>query len=923
MVQSEDDLVMIKSAAELLGISEVTLRRWDQSGKLRAYRHPVNGYRLYRRGDVEALAGESSHEAIPPPPLAAGVASFIGRAGALSEVEQAFTRGARLVTVVGPPGVGKTRLAMRHAELLAAPPPGGAWFCDATGVRHEQALRAALVGLFGLVAAAASTEVLVAALARRRPLLLVLDNAEDLDADARKALSTLCTRVPPLHLLVTSREPLGVDGEALIELPPLELPATGASGEAILASEAVALMLARARSAPALARHPDELAALVRALDGLPLAIELAAPHVGVLAPAEVLARFGPLLDVAPPGALRSRHESLRAAIDASWQMLDDASRSALAQCSLFASGFTLDAAEQVVAGPPGTTPLTLLRGLRDRSLITIRPGAEPGEERLFLLESIRVFAHERLDPPLRAAAGERHARYYLTRAEAWAGAVRSRGDVTARRRLMQEQVNLQAAFARALAQARAGDPAAAVDALRLALCLDAPLSQQGRFAELLALLDAAEPLATAAPEPLQIQASLVRGEALGWTGLLALSLEVLERAVTRAAAHGDAALEGEGRAFLAFRLHQASRLEEAISAGEHSLRLHAGGRSRRTEGSTRIMLGIARGNLGQNEAARADTEAGRRIAAELGDRWSEGIALAKLAHLDQEAGRFEEARFYYEACLRCLREAGDVVFEALCQCYFATLAHEEALAGIEGAADEARRAYEGGLMLLDAVRLPYFEGLFRGFFGALEASFGATERALEAFDRASVRLDHVGQPAYLAALDLLRGALDRRRAAPGDPELARSLAARIQRTEPFVARSMHVRTALRMLAGPRDRSPASATAGAWTVGPEARWFAAPGDPTVSLGRRGAARRILMALVTRRLVMPGAAMTADALIEVGWPGEKVMYEAGLRRARMAIVELRSLGLRDLLRTRDDGYLLDPGVPLTLAERDKP
>src|SRR5690606_32597104 len=116
-----------------------------------------------------------------------------------------------------------------------------------------------------------------------------------------------------------------------------------------------------------------------------------------------------------------------------------------------------------------------------------------------------------------------------------------------------------------------------------------------------------------------------------------------------------------------------------------------------------------------------------------------------------------------------------DVVFESVCQCYFATLVHEQALAGVDGAADEARRLYTGGLALLDAVRLPYYEGLFRGFLGALEATFGAAEQALAEFDRADLRLAQAGTPSYRAALDLLRGTLDLRCAAPGDPELARA----------------------------------------------------------------------------------------------------------------------------------------------------
>lgn len=132
----------------------------------------------------------------------------------------------------------------------------------------------------------------------------------------------------------------------------------------------------------------------------------------------------------------------------------------------------------------------------------------------------------------------------------------------------------------------------------------------------------------------------------------------------------------------------------------------------------------------------------------------------------------------------------------------------------------------------------------------------------------------------------------------------------------------MHGRTALRMLAGGRPEG-APASADTWTVGPEARWFASSRGPVVSLERRGVLRRVFEALVARRFAAPGAGTTADALLAAGWPGEKLQHEAGLRRARMAIAELRALGLRDLLLTRDDGYLLDPSVPLARDERARP
>lgn len=912
-----DELLTIKQAAELLALSEVTLRRWDRAGKLRAERRPGCAHRLYRRSVLEALAREPVDGPVAPT-LRAPVASFIGRTAELAALRAAFARGARLVTIVGPPGAGKTRLARRHAELAGAGLPGGVWFCDATAIADEMPLRHAIATALATSLSSASLDVLGAALARRRPLLLIVDNAEDLGQPARRLLPTLCALAAPLRVLVTSREPLGVDAEELVELGPFAVPPEAASDADVLASDAVALLLARSRSPAVLARRPRDLAALIRALDGLPLAIELAAPHLTVLSPRELLARLGSVLDLAAPTpSPQARHHSLRDALDASWHLLGEPERAALAQCAVFVSGFTLAAAEAVIA-VPGASASTLLAALRDRSLVALHPGAHRGPDRFVLYESIRVYAAERLAPADRAAAELRHARHYLEHGEAAHARENARSDGAANQELLDELGNLSVVFARRLAAARSGEPGAGVDALRTAVCLSGVLRGLGRFPEVVAQFDAALPLAGDAPEPLRLRAELARAHALGNLGELERSFAELRRATAAAAALGDVVVEGDGQLCLSAQYQRVGLHEEALVAGARARELCAAAGQRQLEALALMLLGVVHGELGRSAEARASAEAALKIGVELGERWCDGLAHGALALLEQEAGRFEAARVRYEAATRAYRLGGDIVFEALFQGLSGTLAHEQALAGpvrAETFVEAARGAYTAALAALGAAGF-YLEGLFHGFLAALEASFGEPGRALVEFDVAATRLERLAAPAYLATLEVLRGIPAQRRAAQGDPEAAREVAARIQGAQSWRGRSMTVRTALRMLAAAGMGSGATA---AWVVGPGARWFAPPGGPRVSLQRRGPVRRILDALVTAQREAPGTAFTPEALLGIGWPGERVRPDAGLLRVRVAVATLRSFGLRERLITRDDGYLLDPAMALERGE----
>ena len=354
------------------------------------------------------------------PPV--GVAAFIGR-----EVERAkvaaLVMDARVVTLTGPGGCGKTRLAMKVAGDVAPRFARGAVWVDLQGVSEPRLVPAALGGAVGVRERAG--QALPEALAEQlqaRHLLVVLDNCEHLVEACARLVRELSWRCPRLHVLATSRVPLVVEGEATFEVAGLPVPdAASESASTPAATESVRLFEVRAQQVSADFRIGDDNAAEVgeicRRLDGIPLAIELAAARVRVLAPSQILAgladRFG-LLTGGPRGA-PARQRTLEASLAWSYQLLDDVQRLALARLSVFAASFELDAAIDVVAGEgiDRDDALDLVAGLVEQSLVQVVE--RRGRARYRLLETIRVYARQRLsdlDDPARVRT--RHLEFHV-----------------------------------------------------------------------------------------------------------------------------------------------------------------------------------------------------------------------------------------------------------------------------------------------------------------------------------------------------------------------------------------------------------------------------------------------------------------------------------------------------------------------------
>ncbi len=338
----------------------------------------------------------------------------------------------RLLTLTGPPGIGKTRLALEIARRVEHAFPDGAWFVDLAPVRDPAGVPPAIARVFRLrpFPGLGWLDALIDHLQDRTTLLL-LDNFEQVLAAAPQvaALLAACAR---LTCLVTSRAALRVPWEHHFPVPPLAVPDLQGLGEApdlqaLVSVPAVTLFLERARAmVPAFALNPDNARAVAEIcvrLDGVPLAIELAAARVPILSPQQIAGRLGDRFRLLTGGSLSwpERHRTLQAVIDWSHNLLSDEERAVLRRLGVFAGAFTLEAAAEVVAGPPVRDDriLDLMAALVDHSLLVVDAG-RPAPYRL--LETIRQYAQARLLEAGEAeAVRDRHLACYLRAAEAGA----------------------------------------------------------------------------------------------------------------------------------------------------------------------------------------------------------------------------------------------------------------------------------------------------------------------------------------------------------------------------------------------------------------------------------------------------------------------------------------------------------------------
>jgi predicted ATPase/class 3 adenylate cyclase len=512
-----------------------------------------------------------------PNNLPAQLGAFIGRRRELSEV-RALVESCRLVTLTGPGGCGKTRLGLQLAAGLLDGPGDGVWLVELAAVSDEDAVPSAIFHALGIAGPPGrpALEALLDALALQ-DALIVLDNCEHLVSACAKTADAIVRRCPRVRLVATSREPLGIGGEAVYRVPPLSLPGPGDTGVlAVESSDAVALFADRARAQGAALSIGEETGALVvsicRQLDGLPLAIELAAARLRSMSLADLHARLGQRFRLLTGGDRTAlpRQQTLRATVDWSHSLLHSAEQSLLRRLPVFAESFDLDAAEAVCGFGNLEAPdvTSLLGSLVDKSLVVAEP-AGPGL-RYRLLETIRQFAAERL-----AEAGETeatavqaaHRAHFLDVAETAAPHLTGPEQGSWLARLDADQANLRRAAGHA-----ARSPDGTEQVLRLGVALRRYWITRTRGEEALRLLAPVLDRPEARGGPQLFMAALTTA-ALAARGVdIAAALRLGEQAVNLARQLGTGPLLIESLAALSSVYYHAGEPERGLAPGSEAV---------------------------------------------------------------------------------------------------------------------------------------------------------------------------------------------------------------------------------------------------------------------------------------------------------------------------------------------------------------
>ena len=437
--------------------------------------------------ELEALSkGRQVTTPSPPPPpkakhnLPLQVTVFIGRETEIEQVRQRLAQ-YRLVTLAGSGGIGKTRLALQTARELLPDYRHGAWLVELAPLANPNLVTPTVAGVLG-VSGSQDRPVLTALTdyLREKTLLLVLDNCEHVIEACAQLAEHLLQQCPDLRILASSREALGVEGEFAQRVPSLSLPPAEPAGrDTLVQSEAVRLFVDRAAAAQPgfelTEANALAVAQVCRRLDGVALAIELAAARVKLLKVEQIAARLDDVFHLLTGGRRTAlpRQQTLRATLDWSYNLLSETERAVLQRLAVFAGGWTLEAAEGVCAGAEvgldASAVLDVLTQLANKSLVVVE--RVPGEEaRYHLLETTRQYAREKLHESGEGEAVRgRHLKYYLALAEALEPKLRTAEQFVRYRQLETDLDNFRGALDWALAEARAPE---AAQGLRLASAL-------------------------------------------------------------------------------------------------------------------------------------------------------------------------------------------------------------------------------------------------------------------------------------------------------------------------------------------------------------------------------------------------------------------------------------------------------------------
>ena len=635
-------------------------------------------------------------------PLPAPLTSFVGREQEVAQVEDLVSH-ARLVTLTGAGGSGKTRLALETA-MRAGATVDGVWMVELAGLTDPTLVSSAVASVLGLrEEPERPAETIIVEALGERDCLLVVDNCEHVLQAAADLCAILLAACPRLRVLATSREPLDIGGEVAWRVPTLPAPAgVPASLDVLLRFDAAKLFVERATAAsPGFAPTSDDvadIAAICARLDGIPLAIELAAARLRTLSLAQVSARLGDRfrLLVGSRRDVLPRQRTLRAAVEWSYDLLDEAERATFARAARFAAPFSLEAAEDVCAGGDvdAADVVELLSSLVFKSLLAHVTGAD-GSPRYRMLESLRSFGLERLATLDQAATAARHAAHFTDAAE-------------------EAVPNLQGpSFQRTLARLEAEH-----DEYRAALSW---LVESGDT-------DGATRLAGAL-WPFWHHAYSVR-EGRPW----------LRRVLALDGAAPEWRLRAiVGSAYLAFLEDDFDAVVVAYSEGIGLSDRVGDRRSRAMLLSTQAE--VLRMQEDGAEGAEDLCAEAVRLFEEVGDRWGEVESRRVLALLAWDRGDLDRAQAMAERCLDLAVSIGDVAKSAGAALMLGGLARER------GDLDLAQQRYEQSLADFNQAHEPWGAASIIRCLAALAFDQGDHERALRFGEESLERYERLGQP--------------------------------------------------------------------------------------------------------------------------------------------------------------------------------
>jgi predicted ATPase/class 3 adenylate cyclase len=590
--------------------------------------------------------------------------SFIGRERELDEVKALLAQ-ARLITLLGMGGLGKTRLSLQVAAEVMPQYPDGAWFIDLTPIREAARVTDEAARVLGVAEEPGRPLVksLCAHLKARR-VLLVLDNCEQVIEPAAELVSAILSAAPDVRIIATSRETLRVPGEQVYSILPLPLPRGDDGLEALSQSTAVRLFVERAQAnKPGFSiseREAPALAELVARLEGIPLALELAAARTRALSVADINARLKDRYKLLTGGSrtLQARQQTLRALVDWSYDLLNEPEKCVLGRLAVFVGGFDLAAAEAVCGAEPIDTldVLDLLGSLVDKSLVMHEERDEGSRYRM--LETIREYAREKLDrqPAEAASTAARHCEHYFAFAKAGRDGIRGADQGTWTRRLETEIDNVRAATA--LALSGAVDPFIAV---KMAVALAQFWTLRGYVTEGRGVIRAALLLPAVQASDLARAWALHVGAGLaGSQGDYAEARSMLETCLELRRGLGNAVdIAGTLSTLGLFRLQSGDPVA-AAEAEQEALQMFRALGNRLGESVSLVHLGQIAMYRSEDEQARVELRKALEVAREIGYHMTEAECELMLGQIEFESGNLGEAESRFNASLAVCRDAED-----------------------------------------------------------------------------------------------------------------------------------------------------------------------------------------------------------------------------------------------------------------------